>query len=217
MESYQKSLTDANENAMFIPFISNHDMDRSAGYLTLATKRMYMGANLYMLMCGSPFMYYGEEIGLKGSRGGASTDANRRLAMFWGDNDTVSDPPGTTYASSKQTNGSVASQLEDEQSLLNYYSKLISIRNKYPQIARGEYKSVRFDTATFGGFSVTYLDGVTGIFHNTSDTEIKIDITKDTSGYGQTFASVRDYIGQGTASLEGNILTLGAQTSVILK
>ena len=72
-------------DAMNIPFISNHDTDRAAGYLTSASGALQMAANLYLLTPGSPFIYYGEEIGLRGSRGGASTDANRHLAMVWGD------------------------------------------------------------------------------------------------------------------------------------
>ena len=94
-----------NEKAILHPFLSNHDMDRSAGYLR--DESMKVAANLYMLTAGNPFIYYGEEIGMKGARGTANTDANRRLAMLWGDNDTVKDPIGTTYDSSKQLNGTL--------------------------------------------------------------------------------------------------------------
>ena len=77
---------------MPIPFISNHDMDRSAGYLNVQNGQAHLAADLLLLSPGSPFIYYGEEIGMKGSRGGANTDANRRLKMLWGDQDTISDP-----------------------------------------------------------------------------------------------------------------------------
>lgn len=217
VEGITERISEKNGGAMLIPFISNHDMDRSSGYLTLATKRMYMGANMYLLSPGSPFIYYGEEIGMRGSRGSANTDANRRLAMLWGDGDTVSDPIGTTYAKSKQTNGTVKEQLENEESLYNYYCRLISIRNKYPEIARGKYSAAVFDSASFGGFAVSYLDGVTGIFHNTSDSEIKIDLSSGVCSVPLAFTKVCDYIGQGNASLDGAVLTLGAQTSVIVK
>ena len=78
--------------ASITPFVSNHDMDRAAGFLTVASGYMKMAANLYILGPGTPFIYYGEEIGMRGSRGGANTDANRRLAMLWGDDDGVKDP-----------------------------------------------------------------------------------------------------------------------------
>lgn len=92
-------------------FLSNHDMDRSAGYLMLANHFPQMAANLYLLCSGSPFLYYGEEIGMKGVRCFANTDANRRLAMLWGDDSSPRNPEGSTYPSSKQTNGTVESQL----------------------------------------------------------------------------------------------------------
>ena len=82
VEKYLSDIRLINPEAMDIPFIANHDTDRAAGYLSMSNGRMQVAANLYLLSPGSPFIYYGEEIGLRGSRGGASTDANRRLAML---------------------------------------------------------------------------------------------------------------------------------------
>lgn len=215
VESFTKKLKAENESAMLIPFLSNHDMDRSAGYVTLASKRAYMAANLYILCSGSPFIYYGEEIGMKGSRGASNTDANRRLAMLWGDGDTVKDPTGTTYDPSKQTNGTVSEQIKDKDSLYNHYAKLIALRGKYPEIARGEYKALTYGSASFGGFLISYGEQNTGLFHNTSDGEVTVDISEAEGT--PAFAEVCDYIGQGKASLDGNLLTIGPQTSAILK
>jgi len=142
--AYQDKVKAAREDAFPVSFLSNHDMDRSAGYLMLANRFAQMGANLYLLSPGSPFIYYGEEIGMKGTRGSANTDSNRRLAMRWGDEDTVKDPVGATYEAMKQTNGTVASKLEDEASLLNQYKKLISLRVQYPAIGHGDYAALDF-------------------------------------------------------------------------
>lgn len=213
VEAYLSSLSEINSSAMIIPLISNHDMDRASGYVTVPTKRMYMAANLYILCSGSPFIYYGEEIGMRGTKGAAKTDANRRLAMLWGDGDTVENPVGATYEDKKQTNGTVAEQLSDENSLLNYYSRLIALRNRYPEIPRGEYKSVTFNNSTFGGFLITYKEAVTGLFHNTSDREQLVDL----SSVGYSFKEVSDFIGQGDVALNGSILKIGPQTSVILR
>ena len=137
---------------MNIPFIANHDTDRAAGYLTVASGRMAMAANLYILTPGSPFIYYGEEIGLRGSRGGDNTDANRRLAMLWGDGDTVQDPPGSTY--DKQTPYSVKDLEGMPSSLLQHYRKLIALRKANPEIARGEYTALHFEEHKDGRFSL---------------------------------------------------------------
>ena len=216
VEKYQDQVLAANaEGGMMTAFIANHDMDRAAGYLTPSTKQAHMAANLYLLCSGSPFIYYGEEIGLKGTRGGANTDANRRLAMLWGDEDTVRDPIGTSYSKSKQTNGTVADQLADETSLLHHYGKLMSLRKQYPEIARGDYKALDFGENTFGGFLITYNEGKTVLLHNTSTEEVVIDLTS-CSDFPAELKKIAAYIGQGEAKLKGSTLTLGPQTSVII-
>lgn len=217
IENYQDKVLEANpDGGMVTSFIANHDMDRAAGYLMPSAGQAQMAANLYLLCSGSPFIYYGEEIGLKGTRGGASTDANRRLAMLWGDEDTVKDPIGSTYEADKQTNGTVAEQLEDENSLLRYYCKVLTIRNTYPEIARGDYKALVYSDKTFGGFLITYNEEQTVLLHNTSTEEVKIDLTA-CEDYPTEVSKIAVYIGLGSAKLEGTTLTIGPQTSVLIK
>ena len=206
-----------NPNAMLIPFLSNHDMNRIAGSTPPSSGKMQMAANMYLLCSGSPVIYYGEEIGMKGSRGGETTDANRRLAMLWGDGDTVRNPIGSTYGASSQVNGSVADQQGVVGSLYSHYCQLLTIRHTYPEIARGDYRALVYDARSFGGFMVDYQGGKTGIFHNASKDEITIDLSTAKNGLGHDFTTVCVYIGKGTATLSGNTLTISGLTSVILK
>ena len=213
--SYRNLITSVNPEAILQPFISNHDMNRAAGYLSVPDGRMQMAANLYIWTYGTPFLYYGEEIGMKGSRGTENTDANRRLAMLWGDKDSVKDPVGSSYSIDRQTNGTVRSQLADEQSIYNHYKRVILLREANPEIARGTYTILNFDGySTFGGFLSTYQGSTVGVFHNTGMTEIQIDLSLYTN---HPFVVVRGYAGQSTASLNGNVLTVGPLTSVIIK
>lgn len=215
LNRYRNMIEAVNPNAILTPFISNHDMDRAAGYLSLTDYEMQMAANLYLLTYGNPFIYYGEEIGMKGSRSTEMTDANRRLAMLWGDEDTVTDPIGTTYNPENQTNGTVASQLSEETSLYNHYKKLLMIRKANPEIARGKYTVLQFaGYNTFGGFLTTYNDVTLGIFHNTGSTELTIKLSDFTDF---EFSIVRAYVGSGIAELNGDNLVIAPFTSVILK
>ena len=217
VESTQRTLRAKNPDAMLQPFLSNHDMDRIGGVFA-TENQLRMAANLYILCFGSPTIYYGEELGIRGSRGSANTDANRRLAMLWGDGDTVRDPIGTTYPSDKQITTTVASQMPDENSLYNYYARLIAIRNKHPEIARGTYNAVSTSHKNVGGFYIEYEGSVIGLFHNTSLTEeLSIDLSSLAGLDGHTFAKIADYIGVGAARLEGTTLIIGPETSVILK
>ncbi len=211
VESYLKGIANTNPDAMIVPFIANHDNDRAAGYLTPDSGNMQMAANLYILGPGSPFLYYGEELGMRGSRGSANTDANRRLAMVWNDGDTVKNPTGTTYPATSQITNGVKEQLPDENSLYNYYKKLIMIRKANPAIARGEYRSVSVKNSNVGGFTSTYEGKTVLVLHNTTKTEQTIDVSQ----FG-SFTELRAFIGLNEATLSGTMLTLGGQTSVVL-
>jgi len=212
IESFQKKMLEMNENGMVMPFLSNHDMDRIGGAFILENN-MRMAANLYLLSPGSPMIYYGEEIGLRGSRGGEMTDANRRLAMLWGDGDTVRNPEGATYSEKKQIQTTVANQLADENSLYNYYCDLIALRHQYPAIARGSYTALSMEK-NFGGFRIDYRGEVLGLLHNNSTEEISYDLSKLE---GVSFSEVCGFIGMGNVVLKGTVLTVGPQTSVILR
>lgn len=216
IEYYQDEVAKANPNGMPMQFLSNHDQDRIAGAFLLSGN-MKMAANLYLLSPGSPTIYYGEEIGIKGSRGGAMTDANRRLAMLWGDGDSIKNPQGSTYPSENQITTTVASQLEDPNSMLNHYSKLIHIRNKYLAIARGDYNAVTTSHKNVAGYYVEYNGEILGIFHNNSANQITVDLNKATGIDGNTFLAVCDFVGNGSATLDGTMLTIDGYTSVILK
>ena len=212
IESYLQQIRAQRSDAMLCSFIANHDMDRTAGFLPISNGRAFVGANLNILTPGSPFIYYGEEIGLRGSRGGANTDANRRLAMLWGDGDTVKDPIGADYDSAGR-NGTVADQLPNGKSLYNHYKKLIAIRQANPEIAYGEFKALELEGTKAGGFLSTWQGNTVCVLHNTSTDEAKIDLSQIPGFSFESFTAV----GLGSSKIEGTILTLDGQTSVVLR
>lgn len=199
---------------MIVPFIANHDTDRAAGYLPIASWQMQMAANLYILSSGSPFLYYGEELGMRGSRGGANTDANRRLAMLWGDGDTVRNPDGADYDPANQTASTVESLKGDGNSLLNYYKRLLLIRSANPEIARGEYTALNVTDSKVGGFVAVWNGSWVCVLHNTTLTAKTVDLSRLT---GEQFSVIAAVIGQGGATLDGTLLTLDSMTSVVLR
>ena len=213
VESYVNSLRARRADAVMVPFVSNHDMDRAAGYLPDSNGRMRTAANLYILGPGAPFIYYGEEIGLRGSRGAAATDANRRAAMRWGDGDPVRDPSGTDY--NKQTEATVSSMLEQPGSLLHYYRRLIAIRKAHPEIARGTYEALALEDTKLGGFISAWEGSSVLVLHNTTQRILTLDLSADPRLAG--FSEISAFIGSGFATLEGGVLTLEAQTSAVLR
>ena len=212
VQDYLQTLKAENPEGILVPFLSNHDMDRAAGFLPDSNGRARIAASLYLLGPGAPFIYYGEEIGLRGSRGGANTDANRRLAMRWGDGDTVTNPAGADYG--KQTDATVASMLSQNNSLLHYYRRLIAIRRAYPEIARGSYQALQLEDTRLGGFIASGESRSVLVLHNTTRQALTLELKDSPLTDFQTLST---WIGVGTASLENGTLTLGGQTTAILQ
>ena len=214
VQSYLDTVKALRGDATIVPFLANHDTDRAAGFLPTRTGAAQMAANLLILGPGSPFLYYGEELAMRGSRGGANTDANRRLAMVWGDGDTVKDPQGTTYSTDLRADGSAAEQMLQADSLYSYYKQLILLRKANPEIAGGEYSALRFNATNVGGFTAT-LDGKSClVLHNTTTEPFKTDLAN--RGLAD-YTVISGFVGLGSASLEGTVLTLEGQTSVVLR
>lgn len=216
VKKYLDRVNEINNEAIISPFISNHDMDRAAGYLLLDDGLMYMAANLYILGPGNPYIYYGEEIGLKGFRGNANTDANRRLVMPWGDKDSVKNPVGTSYDESLQINGTVKKHLKDKDSLYNHYKKLIQIRKAVPEIARGGYLPLETNIYTVGGFISSYQGRNILVLHNTGFEQKTINLNNYTN---ITFNDIVTAVGKGEAHFNSDdkTLVLDGLTSVIIK
>ena len=208
--NFLNKLKGINPDAMLTQFIANHDTDRAAGYLTVASGDAYMAANLYLLCCGSPFIYYGEEIGMKGSRGSAMTDANRRLAMLWGDEDTIRNPQGSTYKIENQINGTVQDQINSKSSLLTRYRKLIQIRTKYDAIRKGSCSQVK-NSDNLGIFKVVYNDETIYVVHNLGVEDVEFDLS------ALNATEILEQIGMNPSSIKNGVLNIGARSSVILK
>ena len=213
----QKKITNVRKDGMLSCFLSNHDQDRSAGYIP-GVNQQKMAASLYLLTPGTPVIYYGEEIGLKGS-GDSPEDANRRLPFKWGDDWTCEIPSQATYSIDLWSN-TVWDQQRDDDSLMMHYSKVLQIRHSIPAIARGTYSAIYGGKATFGGFFVDYGNEDVIILHNTSATEtIKVDLNTLTGlkGKGYTSYEILAFVGVNAAEINGTTLTLGPQTTVVLQ
>ncbi len=214
VDSYLETVQALNREAMLVPFIANHDTDRAAGFLPDLNRQARVAANLYLLGPGSPFLYYGEELGLRGSRGGANTDANRRLAMVWGDGDTVQDPEGATYSADNQISATAMDQMASPTSLYSYYKRVIAVRKANPEIGRGDYTALSFPDSKAGGFVSTWEGKSVCVLHNTTENVLTLDLSQATD---LSFTTVSAVVGMGSATLEGTTVTLEGQTSVVLR
>ena len=136
-----------NENYIDAPFYTNHDMARSVGYYVgeNSENRVKMAGAMNLFMGGSAFLYYGEELGMKGS----GKDENKRAPMYWSKDSSVrgmcEGPADMDQIEMKYD--SLEEQEQDAFSIYNYFKKAIRIRNQNPEIARG---------------TTEYLDSISG-------------------------------------------------------
>lgn len=134
----------SNYNKNFIDslFIGNHDMARVASDLKGNIQSQKFALSILLTLPGTPFLYYGEEIGLLGTK----PDENLREPMDWyksakGEGMTDMKVGKITYT--KSNDGiSVEEQSADKNSLLNFTKKLIKIRKDNPVIVNGTYKTL---------------------------------------------------------------------------
>lgn len=147
-------------SALNATFLSNHDMDRSINALSGKTylDKAKLAASLYLFLPGTPFIYYGEEIGLKGTRGKAETDANRRLPMIFSEeNDEYQTLPNKEhdYDLTKQVSLGSEDNLKDENSLTSHYKRVINMRNHFPFIANANLDNFDLKSTNEAGSNVT--------------------------------------------------------------
>lgn len=114
--------------------LSNHDEDRTASKLGKSEAKCKLAAVVLLTAPGEPYIYYGEELGIYGTK--EKADEYVRSPMLWGDNYTTSytDKIDATVASNIK---SVTEQKENANSLLNTYISFIRLRNTYPSLAQG--------------------------------------------------------------------------------
>lgn len=117
------------------PFFTNHDTARGAGFFANDDgSKVKMAQAMNLLMTGNAFLYYGEELGMRG----AGRDENKRAPMYWSDEkaECMCKGPADMEAFD-MIYPSLEEQTADENSILNFIRALIRVRNTYPVIARG--------------------------------------------------------------------------------
>ena len=137
LENLTADFSQYNENYIDAPFYTNHDTGRSAGYYSgdYSPAQTKIAGAMNLFMSGASFIYYGEELGMKG----AGKDENKRAGMLWYEDKTTEGmcKGPENMDKIKMKYGSLEEQQNDPDSIYNYYKKVIRYKNAYPEIARG--------------------------------------------------------------------------------
>jgi glycosidase len=116
------------------PFLTNHDQPRVMTVLGDAAKAR-VAASAMLMLPGTPFVYYGEEIGMVG----AKPDETIRTPMQWSGEANGGFTTGKPWESLQPDwkTKNVAAQDSSRESMLTHYRRLIQLRNAHPALSSG--------------------------------------------------------------------------------
>ena len=217
----QEALSSYQEDYIDAPFYSNHDMGRSAGYYAgdYSESQTKMGQAMNLLMSGSAFLYYGEELGMKGS----GKDENKRAPMYWSSDASVEGMCNgpKDMDSFKMKYGSLEVQETDGNSIYNFVKETIKLRNQYPVISHGvaamEKEASNENVCVL---KKTYQGEEMVLLYNISENTETVDLSAfQLNGQSAESARIGGVLLTGTEpiNLDGSNLTLPPYSVVILK
>ncbi len=220
IETKEKQMKTANPNGRSSYFLANHDMDRSS--INLTGDYAKAAASLMMLLPGNPYVYYGEEIGLKGQRKSSSTDSERRLPMIWSESDKTGEceiPDKETLDREgikiDQVKEGADDLIKEDYSLVNHYKKAINLRNKYSFIQDANFENltenISKDDSHVLLYKLTNGDDSIIVAHNFNEKAREVEI-------GDISAKILDSINttKKIPELNNGKLALGGYSTAIL-
>jgi glycosidase len=130
----------------FGTFLTNHDQPRVMSTLGGNIGKAKVAAALLLSSPGTPFIYYGEEIGMQGTK----PDEYIRRPMQWAGDPSTGFTTGTPWEPLGENSQTVNVKAEesDAASLLSWYKELIHFRQENPIISIGKYIPVKADKNT---------------------------------------------------------------------
>lgn len=157
--------------ATLVPFLTNHDQDRTATQFGGDAGKLASAAGILLTLPGTPFIYYGEEVGLANGTGGG--DEAKRTPMPWNDTSagggfSTASPTWTGFSPGRSI-ANVASQTGDPASLLTSYRGLIRARHASGALARGDLQLLQTSATAAAWLRTTAVEQVL-VVHNLSST-----------------------------------------------
>ena len=206
---YADTTPDVPKTSVMTTFLNNHDQTRTVSYLG-SVEKAKLAAAIQFTLPGMPFIYYGEELGQQSN----NNDPNRREPMDWyasakGEGMCVLDKNffGVPSQYTVANDGiSLEEEINDENSIYNYYKKLTQLRTDYPIFFSGNYFSI--DSKDLNCYTVTDESLPYGMFvsHNVTENNIQLN----------TLYDFTDLL-SGKSYKTGDTVTIAPYTTIVAK
>lgn len=188
-------------------FLANHDFPRLMTLMKDDADKVRLAAAVLLTLPGRPFIYYGDELGLKAG------EHLTWLAMPW---DGAGRDPGqvrwteTTLHLNRDVRP-VSRQSADRESLLSHFRKLIRLRNNSPALTYGSVRPIHTDNNRVLTFLRDKHDQSLLVAHNLSSQTQQCALPEDVRGYDR-----RIYPSARQVRIEGGNMVIEAYETVIL-
>ena len=179
----QRQVLDAYPAGQYATFLTNHDQDRIASLLVGDVDKAKLAASLLLTSSGVPFIYYGEEVGMRGRK----PDERIRTPLSW-----TTDIPGRGFTDGEPwepfddnaDEATVATQMSEPDSLWSHYRDLIALRAAHPALRTGAMTSI--ETGNDAVYAFTRLaenDSVTVVINLSGDEQAAYSVDGIDTGH----------------------------------
>ncbi len=194
-------------------FLSNHDQDRFGSNVNRKAEREKQAAAILLSGPGKPFIYQGEELGYWGTK--ERGDANVRQPIAWDASLKDLAKLGLDMGKSDQVNYeivkgdiSVEKQQADAGSILNVYRTWGQLRSTYPALGSGTMTPLNLGGSAIAAWYMSAGSEKLLVVHNVALTVKEVTVT-DSMEHPVALL--------GSASVAGNTLALGPNSSVVFQ
>lgn len=196
------------------PFLSNHDQPRSSAMLRNDLNKQKLAADMYILLEGTPFIYYGEEIGMHSG----ADDPSKRTPLIWnkGTKDkmqcswTNNGAYGNANIYNKNTI-SIAEQQKDAESLLTHYKRVIRVKTAHSALFKGRLEPLGLGKPTLESYMMSCDEENAFVVHNVSSKDaVTVELPPNVKDFNLVYAA------KDASTVKDGVLTIAPQSSVVL-
>ncbi len=184
----------------YASFLTNHDQNRIIDVLGNDINKNKVAASLYLTQPGVPFIYYGEEVAMKGVK----PDEDIRRPMQWSAATRAGFTTGNPWRTinSNYTSFNVETLKADSNSIWNHYRKLIQLRNQTEILQLGSVKNILNTNAAAHSYLRSYNNDDIIVIVNTSANYLQeVEFTFKMSNGSSTLLNLVDVWNDSTMSI----------------
>ncbi|MEQ9425977.1 MAG: alpha-amylase family glycosyl hydrolase [Cyclobacteriaceae bacterium] len=201
-QAINKLYQQASQDFVDATFLSNHDQNRVRSQVG-TIKKTKLAASILLTLPGTPFIYYGEEIGMQGKK----PDEYIREPFVWDRSDSSKYQTAWIDLKNNQNLVPMDLQLTRDSSVLNHYKALINLRNTNAPLRNGQLLEINNPNESILGYKRVLNQNEIQVFHNLGTTVVKIPVLKSEILFSSHHQS----------TITNSELTIAPQSSVVLK